>query len=139
VVTKNIRSVTYLPPEYHKQLKDYANQQNLTESGALVEIVKQFFEGKSQQNNSPDRTIIEEIVKEQLAGTEAEIVALKAQMEQLQQLLAGLMSGKTTARKTRSTPSFNKPKLQPLKAGDLANRLGVSLFCQSPKSTSNKK
>ncbi|EAW36000.1 hypothetical protein [Lyngbya sp. PCC 8106] len=126
MVTKNIRAVTYLPPKYHQKLKDYANQKNLTESATLVEIVKQFFEGNSPQNNSPDRTIIEEIVKEQLAGTEAEIVTLKAQMEQMQQLLAGVMSGKTTARKTRSTPSFVKPKLQPLKAEDLANRLGVT-------------
>jgi len=124
VVTKNIRAVTYLPPEYHQKLKDYANQENLTESSALVEIVKQFFDGNSQQN-SPDQKIIEEIVKEQLAGTEAEIVTLKAQIEKMQQLLALAISGKVTQKK-RSTNSFMKPQLQPLKAGELANRLGVN-------------
>ena len=125
MVTKNIRAVTYLPPEYHKKLKHFAKRENLTESGALVEIVKQFFDGNSQPDFS-EKAFIEEIVKEQLAGTEAEIIAMKAQMEQIQQLLGGMMSGKTTARKTRSTNSFVKPQLQPLKAGELANRLGVT-------------
>ncbi|WP_413167849.1 hypothetical protein ACL6C3_14220 [Capilliphycus salinus ALCB114379] len=46
MVTKNIRAVTYLPPEYHQKLKDYAKRKNLTESGALVEIVKHFFANK---------------------------------------------------------------------------------------------
>ncbi|MEA5540024.1 hypothetical protein VB834_13395 [Limnoraphis robusta Tam1] len=69
--------------------------------------------------------MIEEIVKEQLASTEAEINTMKAQMEQMQQLLAGVISGKATQKK-RSTNSFVKPKLQPLKAGELANRLGVN-------------
>ena len=69
--------------------------------------------------------MIEEVVKEQLASTETEINTMKVQIEQIQQLLMGVMSGKTTARKTRST-SITKPKLQPLKAGELANRLGVN-------------
>ena len=123
MVTKNIRAVTYLPPEYHQKLKNFAKRENLTESSALVEIVKQFFNGNSQPDSS-HKAIIEEIVKKQLAGTEAEILTLKAQVEQMQQLLAGMMSGKTS-RKSPSR-SFTKPKLQPLKAGELANRLGVT-------------
>jgi hypothetical protein len=81
-----------------------------------------------QQNSqlvSPQKAMIEEVVKEQLASTETEINTMKVQIEQIQQLLMGVMSGKTTARKTRST-SITKPKLQPLKAGELANRLGVN-------------
>ena len=44
MTTKKIRAVTYLPPQYHKQLRQYMKQQNLSESAAIVEIVKQFFE-----------------------------------------------------------------------------------------------
>jgi hypothetical protein len=124
MVTKNIRAVTYLPPEYYQKLTNFAKQQNLTESAALIQIVKQFFDADSQ-SDPLQKAMIEEIVKEQLANTEAEILTLKAQIEQLQQLLSGVMSGKAGARKTRST-SITKPKLQPLKAEDLANRLGVN-------------
>ena len=76
----------------------------------LVEIVKQFFEENSPQNNSPDRTMVEEIVREQLAGTEAEIVTLKAQMEQMQQLLGGDDVGKNSRSKNSFDPFFWEAK-----------------------------
>ncbi|MGB3191122.1 MAG: hypothetical protein WBB43_17075 [Limnoraphis sp.] len=96
-------------------------QQNLSESAAIVEIVKQFFE----QPAEPElKVIIEEIVTEKLADTQDEVATLKTQMAQMQQHLAIAMSGKTP-QKSR-TQSFTKPKLQPLKAEDLARRLGVN-------------
>ena len=45
-------------------------------------------------------------------------------MAQMQQLLTGVMSGRTPRKSRRQ--SFSKPQLMPLKAEDLARRLGVN-------------
>ena len=123
MTTKNIRAVTYLPPQYHKQLRQYMKQQNLTESAAIVEIVKQFFDEPTEPDTSL-KTWVEDIVTERLAETQTGVETLKAQMAQMQQLLTGVMSGRTPRKSHRQ--SFSKPQLMPLKASDLARRLGVN-------------
>ncbi len=131
MTTKNIRAVTYLPPKYHKQLKQYSKQQKLSESAAIVEIVKQFFDG-TPEPNSELKAYVEAIVSEQLANTttnvtlreQTEVAQLKAQVEMMQQLLSEAMSGKTP-RKSKSQPT-GKPQLQPLTVENLAKRLGVN-------------
>ena len=47
MATNNIRVVGYLPPPYHEKLREYMQSQTLTESAAIVAIVKQFFDGES--------------------------------------------------------------------------------------------
>jgi hypothetical protein len=123
MTTKNIRAVTYLPPQYHKQLRQYMKQQNLTESAAIVEIIKQFFDEPAE----PDTELkawVEAIISERLTETQTEIAQLKAQMEIMQQLLGEAMSGKTP-RKSRNQ-LMGKPQLQPLTVENLAKRLGVN-------------
>ncbi|MFB2971025.1 hypothetical protein ACE1CD_18800, partial [Aerosakkonema sp. BLCC-F183] len=44
MATNNKRIVGYLPPEYHNKLREYMKEQSLTESAALVRIVRQFFD-----------------------------------------------------------------------------------------------
>ena len=123
MTTKNIRAVTYLPPQYHKQLRQYMKQQKLSESAAIVEIIKQFFDEPAE----PDTELkawVEATITEQLAETQTEVAQLKAQMELMQQLLGEAMSGKTP-RKSKTQP-MGKPQLQPLTVENLAKRLGVN-------------
>ena len=47
MATKNTRIVGYLPPPYHEKLREYMEQESLTESAALVKIVKQFLSGST--------------------------------------------------------------------------------------------
>lgn len=44
MATKNARIVGYLPPLYHQKLRDYMEEQSLTESADGVKIVRQFFD-----------------------------------------------------------------------------------------------
>lgn len=44
MATNNIRIVGYLPPDQHQKLRDYMAELSLTESAAIVKILKQFFE-----------------------------------------------------------------------------------------------
>lgn len=123
MTTKNIRAVTYLPPKYHKQLRQYMKQKKLSESAAIVEIVKLFFDEPAEPN-SELKAYVEAIITEQLTETQTEVAQLKAQMEVMQQLLSEAMSGKIP-RKSKSQ-SVGKPQLQPLTVENLAKRLGVN-------------
>ncbi len=123
MTTKNIRAVSYLPPQYHKQLRQYMKRQKLSESAAIVEIIKQFFDEPAEPE--PElKAYVDTVVSEQLTETQTEIAQLKAQMELMQQLLSEAMTGKTP-RKSRSQP-VGKPQLQPLTVENLARRLGVN-------------
>ena len=111
MTTKNIRAVTYLPPKYHKQLRQYMKQKKLSESAAIVEIIKQFFDEPAELN-SELKVWVEAVIQEQLADTQTEVTQLKAQLEMMQGLLAEAMSGKSP-RKSKTQP-MDKPQLQPL-------------------------
>lgn len=52
MATKNIRIVGYLPPPYYERLRQYMKEQSLTESAALVKIVKHFFDGTGTKASS---------------------------------------------------------------------------------------
>ena len=53
---------------------------NLTESAALVQMIKQFFDGEQPQFNSELKTEVEEIVQEQLKLFQEDIDLLKEQI-----------------------------------------------------------
>lgn len=76
MATKNVRVVGYLPPPAHKQLRQYMEEQSLTESAAIVKIVKQFFDGRM-------RTEAPAVAKEKdeaILELKADIVELKLRL-----------------------------------------------------------
>ena len=56
MATKNVRVVGYLPPPAHKQLRQYMEAESLSESAAIIRIVKQFFDG-SGESKAPDAAV----------------------------------------------------------------------------------
>jgi hypothetical protein len=104
------RIVGYLPVEYHNRLRQYMEEENLGESAALVQILREFFDGR-QQN--------------------PEIDSLKAQLTQLQQRVAVveavLSSGGRGSRGRNSMPVMSEPiKPKALTTAELAERLKVT-------------
>jgi len=129
MVTKNIRAVTYVPPDYHKKLRQYMKRHNLTESAALVQMIKQFFDGEQPQLNSELRTEVEQIVQDQVKLLKEDIDLLKSQIALMQQLLDKTSSAETTRRSSNSANS-NHPRsllrLTPKTEEELTRRLGVN-------------
>jgi hypothetical protein len=85
MATKNTRIVGYLPPPYHEKLREYMEQESLTESAALVKIVKQFLD-------SSTGTKLSEAAKEKdsaLAELKADIAELKRRLMLLEQAVVG--------------------------------------------------
>ena len=120
MATNNIRVVGYLPPSYREKLREYMKAESLTESAALVKIIKQFFDGTAVA-----------LVAEPIQGDE--IAELKTDVAQLQQRLTILEQAVTSGRqfsKTRRarTEILAKPQLSlpPQTIANLARRLGVS-------------
>ena len=119
MTTNNIRVVGYLPPSYHEKLREYMEAESLTESAALVKIIKQFFDGTAVT-----------LVAEPILGDE--IARLKADVAQLQQRLTILEQVVTSGRqfsKTRARTEIQpkpQPSLPPQTIANLARRLGVS-------------
>ena len=56
MATKNVRVVGYLPPPAHKQLRQYMEEESLTESAAIIKMVKQLFDG-SVESKAPDAAV----------------------------------------------------------------------------------
>jgi hypothetical protein len=103
------RIVGYLPVEYHNRLRQYMDEENLGESAALVQIVREFFDG-SQQN--------------------PELDALKSELVQLQQRMAvveALLSAGRGGGRRNSMPVMSEPiKPKALTMAELAERLKVT-------------
>lgn len=120
MATKNVRIVGYLPPDYYQKLRDYMAEQSLSESAALVKIIKQFFEAAP--------TLSTEAVASE---TRENFVQLRVEIAELRGRVAALEAGGIQRQFNKSSPkhfSAGQPamKLRPLKAVDLAKRLGVS-------------
>ncbi|MBE9015143.1 hypothetical protein IQ272_03050 [Chroococcidiopsidales cyanobacterium LEGE 13417] len=119
MATNNIRVVGYLPPSYHEKLREYMQSQSLTESAAIVAIVRQFFDG---ENGS------EGVASQELDEATA---PLKAQIALIERRLAVLESAFVSSQ--RSKPARRAPYqygpppvLPPQDITQLARRLGVS-------------
>lgn len=113
MATKNIRVVSYLPPSYHEKLCEYIQEQELTESAAIVKIIKHFFEQPSGKTDSEK--------DEGIASLKADIAQIMQRLAVLEEALA---SGHSTQSR-RLTIYHSEPSLQPLKSDELAKRLGV--------------
>jgi hypothetical protein len=119
MATKNTRIVGYLPPPYHEKLREYVEQESLTESAALVKIVKHFFDGSTG-------TKVSEAAKEKDDATpelRADIAELKRRLMLLEQAVVGKQRPFGS-----KTPQRQRPQtlLPPQSCADLARRLGVS-------------
>lgn len=125
MVTKNIRAVTYVPPDYHKKLRQYMKRYNLTESAALVQMIKQFFDGEEPQLSSELKTEVEQIVQEQLKPVQGDLDLLKGQMALMQQFINKPPSGEGVRRSVTSSIPRTSPRLTPKTEEELTQRLGV--------------
>lgn len=121
MATKNVRVVGYLPPPAHEKLRQYMEEQSLTESAAIVKIVKQFFDG-SMGAKAPDVTKEKD---DAISELRADMVELKRRLAVLEQ---AVVSGKQRQFANSKTPQRQRPliTLPPHSGTDLAKRLGVS-------------
>jgi hypothetical protein len=110
MTTKNIRIVGYLPPAIHQQLREYMAAHSLTESAALVQIVKQFFNGQPTPN--PIELEIDPL-KTEIAGLKQRLEAIEATINQPR---------RSSTRRDRYSTT---PTLPPQTLPELARRLGV--------------
>ena len=120
MVTKNIRIVGYLPPPYHQKLREYTQTHDLSESAALVRIVKKFFEPDARSDDSESH----------LSG---ELASLREEMTQMQQRLGVLEAALATSTRSRNYPpsrnsasTHRTPTLRSQTSANLARRLGVT-------------
>ncbi len=109
MTTKNIRVVGYLPPALHQQLREYMADRSLTESAALVQIVKQFFNHQS----TPDGEL--DTLKTEVAGLKQRLEAIEATLSQPRR-----SSVRSPTAQYSATPT-----LPPQTPAELARRLGV--------------
>lgn len=123
MATKNVRVVGYLPPPAHEKLRQYMEDESLTESAALVKIVKHFFDG-SVETKTPDAAKEKD---QAIAELKADIVELQRRLAVLEQAVVSGV-GKQRAFASSRTPQKQRPQmtLPPQNCADLARRLGVS-------------
>lgn len=119
MATNNIRVVGYLPPLYHEKLREYMQSQSLTESAAIVAIIRQFFDGSTRSEGVA------------LNELDEPTAPLKAQIALIERRLAVLESAFVSSQ--RSKPARRAPYqygpppvLPPQDITQLARRLGVS-------------
>ncbi|MBE9229680.1 hypothetical protein IQ264_30200 [Phormidium sp. LEGE 05292] len=74
MTTRNLRVVGYLPPSIHEKLRQYMESESITESTAVVKIIKQFFDGTT-------------VAKATQTIQTQEIAFLKASIKELQERL----------------------------------------------------
>ena len=119
MATNNIRVVGYLPPPYHEKLREYMQSQSLTESAAIVAIVKQFFDG---ENGSEGVAILE--LDEATAPLKAQIALIERRLAVLE---SAFVSSQRSKPARRAPYQYGPPPvLPPQDITQLARRLGVS-------------
>lgn len=120
MATNNIRVVGYLPPPYREKLREYMEAESLTESAALVKIVKHFFDGTGTKASFAAKE-----KDSALTELRADIAELRRRLIVLEQ---AVVSGKQQAYFRSKTPQKQRPlpMLPPQSCADLARRLGVS-------------
>ncbi len=123
MATKNVRVVGYLPPPAHKQLRQYMEEQSLTESAAIIKIVKQFFDG-SVETETPDAAKEKD---QAISELKKDIVELKRRLAVLEQaVVSGQQRPFANSRTSQSQRQRPPMTLPPQSLNDLARRLGVS-------------
>ena len=119
MTTNNIRVVGYLPPSYREKLREYMKAESLTESAALVKIIKQFFD------DTAVALVAEPILCDEIAGLKADVAQLQQRLTILEQSVRSGQRFSSTKSRT-SIQSKPQPVLPPQTSTELARRLGVS-------------
>ena len=121
MTTKNVRVVGYLPPPEHEKLREYMREESLTESAAIIKIVKQFFDGRVE-TKTPDAAKEKD---QAITDLRADVVELKRRLAVLEQAVGVVLSRPFA---NSRTPQKQRPPmtLPPQSSNDLARRLGVS-------------
>lgn len=123
MATKNVRVVGYLPPPAHKQLRQYMEEQSLTESAAIIKIVKHFFDG-NVETKTPDAA---KEKNQAISGLKADVAELKRRLAVLEQaVVSGQQRPFANSRTSHSQRQRPQMTLPPQSCADLARRLGVS-------------
>ncbi len=91
MATQNVRVVGYLPSAYHLKLQQYTESESLTESAAIVKIIKQFFDAPEVVEATPEKG--------------DEIAELKANVAQLMQRLTILEQAIISGQRVNSAKS----------------------------------
>ena len=84
---KKIRIVGYLPPQYYQKLREYIEVHDLSESGALVGIVKQFFDAPVSSDSDLKASFDRELaslraeMKEEMEGMRQRLEVLEAERQ----------------------------------------------------------
>ena len=93
--------------------------ESLTESAALVKIVKQFFDG------TPVSQVTEKEKRDEIAELKADVAQLQQRLTILEQTVASGRQFSKTSSRTSIQPK-PQPSLPPQTIANLARRLGVS-------------
>jgi len=117
MATQNVRVVGYLPPAYHLKLQQYTESESLTESAAIVKIIKQFFDSPKVVEATPEG--------DEIAELKANVARLMQRLTILEQVVA---SGRQfNSGKSRTSHQYGPPPvLPPQTSAELARRLGVT-------------
>ncbi len=115
MATEKIRIVGYLPEPYHQQLRKYMQEHSLTESAALVQIIKHFFEG-SQGTVDFQSTI---------TTLQTELSQVQRRLGVIEEAIANGKYRQTQGVKASASTAVKSP-VHALSNTDLAKRLGVS-------------
>lgn len=77
MATKNPRVVSYVSPNNYAKLKEFVEQQGLTESKAIDAILSQFFVTASDATSSTAKEVVERVaaLEQQMAVVVGEFVA----------------------------------------------------------------
>ncbi|MCT7968987.1 hypothetical protein NG799_21990 [Laspinema sp. D1] len=108
MATQTKRIVGYLPSDYHRRLRQYMDETGLGESAALVQILREFFDGTAKN---------------------PEIESLRSQLAELQQRMAVVEAVLSSGgrRGQNSTPVMREPiKPKALTTVELGERLKVT-------------
>ena len=120
MVTKNIRIVGYLPPPFHQKLREYTQTHDLSESAALVRIVKAFFEPDALSDDP------ESPVERELASLKDEMVEMRQRLGVLEAALATSTRARSYSQSRNSASTRPAPTLREQTSANLARRLGVT-------------
>ena len=120
MATNNIRVVGYLPPSYREKLREYMKAESLTESAALVKIIKQFFDGTAVA------LVAEPILCDEIAELKMDVAQLQQRLTILEQAVTSGRQFSKTQRARTEILAKPQPSLPPQTIANLARRLGVS-------------
>ena len=119
MATQNVRVVGYLPLSYHEKLRQYMEQESITESAAIVKLLKQFFDSPKVALATPEKG-------DEIAELKADVAQLMQRLTILEQAVASGRQLNSAKSRTSYQHRQSQPVLPPQTSTELARRMGVS-------------